>query len=334
MNQIRTSITTVAVALAISGCGSDPALPAFGFALDGEPVTPAKLEMVAESTHIQPELIVFFMAWPDSVEKMRSPRESLEAIEASGAVPVLTWEPFIDRGTYMETVLAEDVFAGKYDAVIDAFAGKVGEFGGEVWIRFAHEMNFDYYHWGVDASEFDARAPLVYRDFYRYVVDRFRSAGTHNVRWVFCPNAESIPNPKTDPAAGWNRASRYYPGDDYVDILGMDGYNWGDTQTPGNAGWQSRWQTFAEIFQPLHEELRALAPRKPIYVFETASAPSGGDKAKWIDDALATAAAWNLAGICWFEVDKEVDWRIATGMTPEFLTTFADRVNTRSPGDL
>jgi len=72
----------------------------------------------------------------------------------------------------------------------------------------------------------------------------------------------------------------------------MDGYNWGTAQTKATHGYDSSFRSFAAIFGPLRDELRALAPDKPVMVFETASASTGGDKARWAAEAFDTAAAW------------------------------------------
>jgi hypothetical protein len=131
------------------------------------------------------------------------------------------------------------------------------------------------------------------------------------------------------PNAAWNRASAYYPGDAWVDVVGMDGYNWGDTQTPEKHGWRSSWRKAAELFDPLEKELRALAPMKPLYIFETATAPTGGDKASWIAELAALARTGRWRGVVWFEVDKEVAWRLGHRVPPTALAplraTFATK---------
>ncbi|MGB1752289.1 MAG: glycosyl hydrolase, partial [Paracoccaceae bacterium] len=50
---------------------------------------------------------------------------------------------------------------------------------------------------------------------YRYIVDFFRDHGAHNVYWVW--EVTSQPDPLTQ----WNQIDRAYPGDDYVDWIGV-----------------------------------------------------------------------------------------------------------------
>lgn len=49
-------------------------------------------------------------------------------------------------------------------------------------------------------------------------------------------------------------------------------------------------------------------------MFETASTDQGGDKALWLEELARTVRDWELAGLVWFEIAKEVDWRLGTGL--------------------
>ena len=71
-------------------------------------------------------------------------------------------------------------------------------------------------------------------------------------------------------------------------------------------GWVSKWRSFESIFAEPFQELRRIANGKPMAVFETGSAPEVGNKEEWILEALETARALQLAGVVWFEVNKEI----------------------------
>lgn len=282
--------------------------PWWGFALHGYPVTETRLAGLKYETGLAPHVVVFFLQWPSHGETGPFPEESLEAIWSQRALPCLTWEPMYYRDGQEITILADEILGGKYDAYLRDFAEHARRWGRPFLIRFAHEMNLDRYHWGTDRGGYGPESPQIYQRMFRYVVESFRRFGAYNVRWAFCPNAESVPY--GDPSAVWNRPEAYYPGDDVVDVLGMDGYNWGMTKTREKDGWQSRWQTFGEIFENLYRSLTRLAPEKPVWVFETGSMNAGGDRTAWLREALSLAREWRLSGICWFQVDKEVDWRL------------------------
>jgi len=301
----------------LAGCSpadQAPKYPCFwGVVLANYPLTAARLKSVEQELEFRPQLVLFYLQWPQPGEAGEFPQASLEAIWQSGAAPCLTWEPMYVRDNNEVAIPYEQILKGHYDAYLTAFARQAAVWNRPFIIRFAHEMNLARYHWGTDKSGYGPKSPEIYQRMFRYVVDLFRQAGAHQVLWAFCPNAESLPNPTRDSATAWNRPQNYYPSDRYVDILGMDGYNWGTTQTREKHGWQSHWQSFREIFAPLYQELRNLSPNKPIVVFETASAGSGGQKASWIKEALPVLRDWQVQGIIWFQVNKEVDWRLNVG---------------------
>lgn len=289
----------------------------WGVALSGAPITAARLAEVSRETGIRPQVVLFYLQWPTvPYDLSQFPRESLDAIWDFGAIPCLSWEPMSYHGLRETMISYQTILQGRYDPYLKAFARAVRRWHNPLIIRFAHEMNVQRYHWGTIRQAFGPRSPEIYRRMFCHLVDLFRREGADNVLWAFSPNAESIPNPAHDPGAEWNEVFRYYPGTTFVDLLGMDGYNWGTTQNLQKSGWISRWQTFEEIFASLYKALRALAPEKPLLVFETAAARQGGERAAWVRDMLVTLERWQARGLIWFQADKETDWR---------LTAAADR---------
>jgi beta-mannanase len=129
------------------------------------------------------------------------------------------------------------------------------------------------------------------------VRDLFTSAGVTNVQWVWCPNV---------PYAGSTDLPGLYPGDAYADLVGLDGYNWGTTQS-----WGSTWVMPDALFGQGLSELAGLAPSKQVLIAETASAEQGGDKAAWNQSLIQYLSANpGIMGFAWFDLSKEVDWRI------------------------
>lgn len=284
----------------------------WGFALHGHPVTAHMIDSVTEKTGLPAHFIVFFIQWPETWNDgdPSLPRESLEAIESMDAMPCITWEPMYVRQGEETAIHWKELLEGRYDGYIRAFATEAKTWGQPVMVRFAHEMNLSRYHWGTDEHDYGPESTVIYRKMFRYVVDLFREEHADNVLWVFCPNAESVPGPTHDPAAAWNRIEEYYPGDSYVDILGVDGYNWGATQRMDIHGWDSHWRSFPSIFESAVTELRSINPKKPLFIFETASVDREGDRIDWIAGAVETARAWKIVGIAWFQAEKEADWTL------------------------
>lgn len=295
------------------GCRSgtdmgETAIPFFwGFAIEGLPDA-SRMERLVCKTTVNPAMVVFFLQWPAPGSQQQSvfPDASLSAIWGHGAIPVLTWEPFYhESGGAEHMISATAICSGAYDDYIVRFADAARAYGRPFFLRFAHEMNLSRYHWGGPADAYGPDSPADYVRMFRYVADMVTARGADNIRWVFCPNAESVPD------ADWNRIAAYYPGSEYVDVVGMDGYNWGTSRSLSEHGWESQWQPFQSIFQTAYHELRAIAPEKPLFVFETGSVTHGGNREEWIEAMFATLNTWDVQSVCWFQADKENQWRLS-----------------------
>ncbi len=286
-----------------------PSQPAFGFATEGMP-SASDVHALERATGIRPRLVMFYLQWPSEPENGVFPGGALRSIEGSGALPIVTWEPmFLDSEGREHMIAADSIIEGKYDSYLQRFARQSRQFGKPYLIRFAHEMNLARYHWGGSSQDFGPESAEKYRVMFRHVVEVFRAQQADNVGWVFCPNADSVP------AQPWNQIASYYPGNDVVDIVGLDGYNWGTSQTRAANGWDSEWRSFESIFAAPLRELKQVASGKPAAVFETSSASAGGNKEEWVMAALDSAKSLGLTALVWFELNKEVDWRLETDVS-------------------
>lgn len=271
--------------------------------VNGAPGDPALLDAVASQIGRMPAIVLWYQAWGGNYATFDP--SLLQTIAARGAMPMITWEPWspsggLDQPAYQLSAIAR----GDQDAYIDTWANGIAAYGGPVYLRFAHEMNGSWYPW---AAGVNGNSSVNYIAAWRHVHDRFAAAGATNVRWVWSPN---VVFPGSTPL------DSLYPGDAYVDWVGLDGYNWGTSQS-----WSS-WQSLGDVFAPSYAELTALTA-KPIIITETASSESGGDKAAWIDEGLRThLPEWfpNVRAIVWFNQPKETDWQIDSSTTS--LDTF------------
>ncbi|WP_052351644.1 glycoside hydrolase family 26 protein [Deinococcus pimensis] len=235
-----------------------------------------------------------------------------------GATPVVTWEMYGKRGA---AIRYADVLAGRWNTYIDRWADAARADGRTVLVRLGHEMNGDWYPWS-GAQNGGTAAPENYVKMWRFVHDRFVARGAVNVRWVWTPNNVSTPN------EAWNAPASYYPGDAYVDWVGADGYNFGTSQRISTgASFDSRWQTFDEVFADIYARVTAVAPTKPFMIGEFACSEIGGNKAAWIADAAARIRAYPaIQSWVWFNQNKETDWRVESSPTAlaAFRSAFGD----------
>ena len=224
------------------------------------------------------------------------PRSMLDAFTARGITPIVTWEPWNWNGSGSDpTYKLANILRGDFDAYISTWVAGARAYAKPMYLRFAHEMNGNWYPWGLGVN---GNTPAQYVAVWQKIVTAFRSGGATNVRFVWSPNVNDL---------GDKPLTGLYPGDAYVDLTAMDGYNWGTTRA-GAGGWRS----FATIFGTTYDQIGVMAPTKPIFVAETASTEYGGDKAAWIRDAYASVPTDfpRLAGVIWFDQNKETDWRV------------------------
>jgi hypothetical protein len=162
----------------------------------------------------------------------------LAAAQAQGCVPSVTLDPKVwidphnrkpvspnlgDQKTFIGLIQA-----GRFDSQLDAWARVLRDFDHPVLLRFAHEMNGNWYPYGGggDADgDGHADGPEAFIRAWRHVHDRFAAAGAVNLIWVFCPNGEDFPD------ASWNRPFRYYPGDAYANMISVDAYEHREKRT-------------------------------------------------------------------------------------------------------
>ena len=235
--------------------------------------------------------------------------EWIRSAAVGGRRPLLTWEPWRPGSVEQPEFRLGRIAAGDFDDYIRRWALALRDLG-PIYLRPMHEMNGDWYPW---AGTVNGNSAADYRAAWMHMHDMFERSGAENVRWVWSPYAEDVP------ATPVNAFEQYYPGDRYVDVLALDGYNWGTTD-PLIGGWQ----TFGQIFEGAYARI-ARVGSQPIWIAETASSDLGGDKAAWIADMFRTASRLpRLEAIVWFDVDKERDWRLTSSPGVEAAFECAD----------
>ncbi|WP_256686338.1 S8 family serine peptidase [Halococcus qingdaonensis] len=254
----------------------------------------------------------------------------LPRIWNAGRTPLITWEPYTpgartasvdtqslveqnEYDTYIESLadttpnnIEVRIGNGDYDRYIDRWAGRLRDSlskssGRRAYLRLAHEMNGDWYPWSPTVGN---SSPRSYVKMWRHVHNRFDRQGIgDDLQWMWCVNAEDV---------GSHSAEQLFPGNRYVDWLGLDGYNWGRSKS-----WSS-WDSPESIYGGMLDRLSGLS-NKPVCVAEFASSSkvNGGHdprrKGEWIRDALAYFENRGVDMWCWFNEDKETDWAVFNG---------------------
>jgi hypothetical protein len=234
------------------------------------------------------------MWYPNAAEQWPFPTQACNYSVSRGALPHLTWEFF----GYSYTAIAN----GNHDSYIRQFARGAAQFGKPVLLRVFHEMNGDWYSWNL------GQGASAHKAAWRRIVTLFREEGASNVRFFWCPNEGGTYD---------RQLSAAWPGDDYVDIVGVDGYNWGTTY--------GAWRSAAQIIRPKYELLTSWSTR-PFAVGETNSREAGGDKAAWIREAFLSDSGLRsfprLVHVTVFDANfgGYSDWRVNS--SPEALRAY------------
>lgn len=243
---------------------------------------------------------------------IRYPTRNIAIIRGMGRVPFVrlmarsTWTP--GRPDPLYTLQA--IIDGRFDADLTQWFAQAAAAGHPLLIEFGTEVNGSWFPWngrwnggGTTTGYGDptlADGPERFRDAYRHLVDLSRSAGAFNLTWFYHVNGDSWPR------RPWNTPAAYYPGDDYVDWIGVSIYG---SQAP-----DEYYGSFRRLLDAVYPRLCALSPSKPLAVLEwgIAQRPARGTKAGWIKAALRDlrSGRWPriAAASYWHE-----DWREADG---------------------
>jgi hypothetical protein len=217
------------------------------------------------------------------------PRARVDTIHSTDTIPFVRMMPrrfFEDP--HDKTFSLQKIIDGVFDTDLHQYARDVKAYGHMVLIDFAVEMNGDWFPWSgvfnggatTDGYGDPARAdgPERFIDAYRHIIDIFRNEHVDNVTWFFHPDIYSHPE-----GQAWNEPKAYYPGDDYIDWVGISAYG---PQHPA----EDYWDTFSTILTERQAQVLAISPNKPLALLEfgvTDHHPLGR-KDEWITNAFNT----------------------------------------------
>jgi mannan endo-1,4-beta-mannosidase len=249
-----------------------PARKYLGVAMLDVPQNVGHLQAFTAAVGTAPNVITIYESFDDAFAAAQ-----VRTIYGQGALAIIRWEPTTKR--------LADIAAGVHDKYILDFAAAVRRLNLPIALTVAHEMNGDWYPWGTKGN-----TPADYIGAWRRVHQLFAQMGATNVIWAWTPNAIQ--------AAPQVRLAPYYPGDQYVDWVGIDAYY---TQTGI--------RTFRDLFGPTMTEIRRFTAR-PFIIVET-GAEVGSNRLKSIDDLFTSVARDpNVLGFVYFNQRGSKNWVI------------------------
>jgi mannan endo-1,4-beta-mannosidase len=253
-----------------------PARPAayLGVFDAGAPPSYAPIAEFTQAAGRTPNLVGYYSGWAEPF-----------ATSFAGLLHTHGEIPFVQIDPTDASVAA--IADGTYDDYLRSYADSVRGYAHNVVIGFGHEMNAPWYSWG-----YGHVAPSTFVAAWRHIVTLFRDDGADNVTWVWTVQADE---PGTGKIASW------WPGAQYVNWIGVDGYFY----TPAD--------TFTSVFGQTIDQVRAITS-KPVLLSETAVGPEAGQFLK-IHDLFSGMAADETLGLVWFDEKQHgsilhQDWRI------------------------
>jgi mannan endo-1,4-beta-mannosidase len=258
----------------------------FGVSTPGGWLAARELQTVADAVGRRAEMV---MSFEDFFAE--PPVAAMAVASYCGADPIVSWEPWCWTNDRSPAVM-QALLSGALDEYLHRWAAQLRDWGATAYIRFAHEFNGDWYPWtptgGTPATK--------YVKAWRRLHDIFSAEHAANVKWVWAPSV-----------VGSGALADWYPGDDCVDVFGVDGFNWGASMP-----W-TQWVDPEDLFGTMLDQLRIVSPDKPILVTEVGCAEAGGRKGDWITRLVDfLSRQHDVMGFVWFEHDRSTDWRMTS----------------------
>lgn len=276
-------------------------------------VHPEKLQQFEQLTHKKVSIAHFYRGW----EALADPKlvTQIDMLRKNGWEPMLNVNPyFFSQCSANNLSLYKAIANGNCDAFLHKAGKNLHEVKQPFYFLFAWEMNNPQLAWSVPTS---GSSSDDFMATWRHINAIFKQEKVTNAIWVFCPNTQGGKSISYD---------KIYPGNNYVDWIGLDGYNWGTTQS-----W-SHWQSFSEVFTASYNHLVNIAPDKPMVIAEVNTTDQGGDKSAWYTDMFTQQIPYNfpkIQAVVIYNEDRsqqeQVNWKV--DVTSNTLHAFSSAVH-------
>jgi mannan endo-1,4-beta-mannosidase len=229
------------------------------------------------------------------------PTTLVNQLRDRGTVPLIIWQPVGNKGNTshpLQTSCGTDynlIINGSWDSYIHSWANAaIGK--GRILLRFAHEMDGSWFAFGYTRC---TNSTSKFKQMWKHVVNIFRDDGATNVKFVWSPLIATTAR------------KSLYPGDSYVDYVGVTAFNW--------AGSKSRpWISLQTLISRATTGLTSFSSR-PWIVAETGSVVQAGhSRSSWLKTGYNNVYASfpRVKVILYFDIDMtkrahdQPNWRL------------------------
>lgn len=183
---------------------------------------------------------------------------------------------------FLEIPVDDDaILDGSQDADLKLFAQGAAQYSGQIIVALNEEVNGNSNLWsGTVRSNTPAKAIAAFQH-----EENIIKAITPRIKFAYSVNHRSVPD------SSGNSLTSYYPGDKFVDIVGVSGSNLGA-------------ETWDQVFGSAIETLTRY--HKPLWILSEATVQY---KAQFIEDTFTGAKKYHLAGFLYFnQHGGDGDW--------------------------
>lgn len=232
-----------------------------------------------------PDYLAFFVHWGNGGGAL--PSFLSDYAYKKDRTLVLFWEASDYKlgGTVQPDYSYQSILSGKWDTYFKDFAKQLTVYKGPIILVPFSELNGNWNPWSGTTNGNKPQDAVV---AWRYIHKFFDAVP--NVKFGLAVNAASVPNTPE------NQIANYYPGDAYVDYVGVDGFNMGNPSL-----------SFDALFNKPLNILKQYNKPVMIFSFGTGASP---DKAAWLNDALNVQLQKYpfVTGWIYFNQNKERNW--------------------------
>ncbi len=194
------------------------------------------------------------------------PTAAVQTIHQAGRVPFIRMmaRTTLDEGIADPNYSMQNIIDGNFDTDLLQWFQDAANTGFPLLVEFGTEVNGEWFPWnglhngGATTTNYGdpnlPDGPERFRDAYRHIIDLSRQAGANNITWFFHIDAAG------QPAEAWNDFENYYPGDNYIDWVGVSVYG---AVTPDENP-----ETFADKLNNVYDRITTMT-NKPLAILET-----------------------------------------------------------------
>lgn len=202
--------------------------------------------------------------WYDNIS---FPESAVTTIHNAGKIPFIRMMPRtnFDEGGPDPNYTMQRIIDGDFDEDIIQWAKDAEAINIPLLVEFGTEMNGDWFPWngkynggGITTEYGDSEipdGPERFVDAYKHIIDICNRQNANNITWFFHVDAYG------EPEKQWNDFENYYPGDNYIDWIGVSVY--------GPQEVNEDYQEFSEIMDDVYSSLTNLSS-KPLAILEIA----------------------------------------------------------------